>query len=259
MSRSGMTFFSGILVLAASITIRAKVSQDDRAGEGPGTSCAKSVLLNFVVNRYSEPVREVPIWQLPDKSAFFFSSGMTIDADGAPNAYNPENTGLDDLANAGTPGHWDGIVQNQNGDLGRARCRRPLSWLLRLLYIACGLGPRRASIPDGMWTPPGFPTWCCRVTSRDKPGHDSAISPWWSTCATTRGLLRSLQMSAHWERVRLPWPTIWGFGPTPAAGGVAGGSSISCSRGREMDSRGLSKKSTLKPRSYSRIGEVLSS
>lgn len=28
---------------------------------------------------------------------------VSIDADGAPNAYNPENTGLDDLANAGYP------------------------------------------------------------------------------------------------------------------------------------------------------------
>jgi hypothetical protein len=41
---------------------------------------------------------------------------MTIDADGAPNAYNPQNTGLDDLANAGAPGHWVGILQDKNGD-----------------------------------------------------------------------------------------------------------------------------------------------
>jgi hypothetical protein len=41
---------------------------------------------------------------------------MTIDADGAPNAYNPDDTGLDELANAGTPGHWNGIVTDRNGN-----------------------------------------------------------------------------------------------------------------------------------------------
>ena len=40
---------------------------------------------------------------------------MTIDADGAPNAYNAENTGLDDLANAGDSTHWDGLVANREG------------------------------------------------------------------------------------------------------------------------------------------------
>ena len=133
MRRPGIAVCCAILALAASITIRAKVSQDVRASEGPSRSCAKSVLLNFVVDRSSEPARKVPIWQLPDKPAFFFSSGMTIDADGAPNAYNPDNTGLDDLANAGTPGHWDGIVQGQNGDLALQGAEDPYPGY----YVSC--------------------------------------------------------------------------------------------------------------------------
>ena len=40
---------------------------------------------------------------------------MTIDADGAPNAYHPDNTGLDDLANAGTPGRWEGLAKDAEG------------------------------------------------------------------------------------------------------------------------------------------------
>ena len=40
---------------------------------------------------------------------------MTIDADGAPNAYHPDNTGLDDLANAGTPGRWEGLAKDADG------------------------------------------------------------------------------------------------------------------------------------------------
>jgi hypothetical protein len=35
---------------------------------------------------------------------------MEIDADGAPNAYHPNDTGLDFLANAGFPNHWQGVL-----------------------------------------------------------------------------------------------------------------------------------------------------
>jgi hypothetical protein len=82
-------------------------------------SCAiaRSRLLNFVVwSRDRQRFREVPIWQLPGSQAFFFVSGMTIDADGAPNAYGPDDTGLDDLANAGVPTHWDGIITDEDGN-----------------------------------------------------------------------------------------------------------------------------------------------
>ena len=57
----------------------------------------------------------VPVWQLPDDHVFFFISGMAIDADGAPNAYHPDNNGLDDLTNAGRPGHWNGIITDREG------------------------------------------------------------------------------------------------------------------------------------------------
>lgn len=81
-------------------------------------SCASTrhKLLNFVRwDRDRLAVDVVSIWQLPDRNAFFFISGMTIDADGAPNAYHPDDTGLDELSNAGSPSHWDGIVTDRNG------------------------------------------------------------------------------------------------------------------------------------------------
>lgn len=81
-------------------------------------SCAgvRRELLKFVRwNSDRQDVDEVPIWRLPGSNAFFFVSGMTIDADGAPNAYNPDDTGLDELANAGSPGHWNGIVTDRHG------------------------------------------------------------------------------------------------------------------------------------------------
>ncbi len=82
----------------------------------PKSCDARSILINFPIYRDGEPVREVPIWRLGDSTPYFFAAGMTIDADGSPNAYNPENTGLDDLANAGQPGHWDGVLQDRDGN-----------------------------------------------------------------------------------------------------------------------------------------------
>lgn len=54
----------------------------------------------------------IKIKRLPGSNAYFFvTSHMTIDADGAPNAYHPLNTGIDDLANAGFPsGGWRSIL-----------------------------------------------------------------------------------------------------------------------------------------------------
>jgi hypothetical protein len=67
-------------------------------------------------DRDGQHFREVPVWRLRASQAFFFVSGMTIDADGAPGAYNPDDTGLDELANAGAPAHWDGIITDRDGN-----------------------------------------------------------------------------------------------------------------------------------------------
>lgn len=82
-----------------------------------GCASEKMILLEPVVcQRGKLPPHDVPVWRLPNSQAFFFVSGMTIDADGAPNAYGPDDTGLDELANAGTPAHWDGIVTDPGGN-----------------------------------------------------------------------------------------------------------------------------------------------
>jgi len=77
-------------------------------------SCSRSLIFNFEATQ-ADNVRQVPVWRMPDGSSFFFQDGMTIDADGAPNAYNPDNTGLDDLANAGFPGHWGALAVDHDG------------------------------------------------------------------------------------------------------------------------------------------------
>jgi hypothetical protein len=80
-------------------------------------ACFGELLLNFEMRHDGEPERDIPIGRLPGSSAFFYESGMTIDADGAPNAYHPDNTGLDDLANAGSPGRWEGLAKDADGEL----------------------------------------------------------------------------------------------------------------------------------------------
>jgi len=52
----------------------------------------------------------IGVWKLESGAAVFFVAGMTIDADGSPRAYHPDNTGLDDLQNARGDGGWAGIV-----------------------------------------------------------------------------------------------------------------------------------------------------
>jgi hypothetical protein len=56
-----------------------------------------------------------PVKQLTGDTAFYYSSGLNIDADGAPNAYSPNDTGIDYLANAGSPGNWWGIATDGSG------------------------------------------------------------------------------------------------------------------------------------------------
>jgi hypothetical protein len=78
--------------------------------------CSGELLMTFEFRHDGEPERDIPIARLPGTQAFFYVAGMTIDADGAPNAYHPDNTGLDDLANAGTPGRWEGLAKDADGE-----------------------------------------------------------------------------------------------------------------------------------------------
>ena len=105
----------------AALTVKGTTPQQSPiAGNQPlsaAQSCsARTVLTNYEFTRDGEPVRQAPIFQLPQSQAFFFVAGMAIDADGAPNAYNADGTGLDDLINAGHAGHWDGIVADESGN-----------------------------------------------------------------------------------------------------------------------------------------------
>jgi hypothetical protein len=57
----------------------------------------------------------VAIFRIRGESPFFFKTRMRIDADGAPNAYHPEDKGLDFLKHAGKPGDWQALVTDNRG------------------------------------------------------------------------------------------------------------------------------------------------
>jgi len=108
------------LCIAALLPAAAAIAQDATVPPpapqvAAPAACSRALLADFDPDKGDVFGHDVPVWGLDDGAAVMFQSGMTIDADGAPNAYNPDNTGLDDLSNAGEPGHWDGIVADRDG------------------------------------------------------------------------------------------------------------------------------------------------
>jgi Fungal chitosanase of glycosyl hydrolase group 75/Bacterial SH3 domain len=84
-------------------------------------------LEGFVAQKFLSPVTkfsiktvlkigEIPILQANGESVFFYEAGMSINADGAPNAYHPADKGIDFLANAGSPGNWWALAVDKNGN-----------------------------------------------------------------------------------------------------------------------------------------------
>jgi len=140
-----------IILLAATLMFSAGALLAERAlpamalGGGTAKSCSASLLFQYQDDRHEEHIRDVSIWQWPNTPAFFFDAGMTIDADGAPNAYHPENIGLDDLANAGQPGHWDGLVIDGDGNPFIQGPRDPFPGF----FVSCtSLADRQKEISD---------------------------------------------------------------------------------------------------------------
>lgn len=84
-------------------------------------------LEGFVAQKFLSPVTkfsiktvlkigEIPILQANGESAFFYEAGMSINADGAPNAYHPADRGIDFLANAGYSDNWWALAVDKNGN-----------------------------------------------------------------------------------------------------------------------------------------------
>jgi hypothetical protein len=65
----------------------------------PAANTANNIRVLFSVGNPPQYIA----WHFPGESSYFFQSRATINADGAPNAYNETDTGIDWLLNAGKP------------------------------------------------------------------------------------------------------------------------------------------------------------
>lgn len=105
-----------LILLLLCVSGRAQAAQS-RSESQFLNRCANSDRKQFALwERDEQHAKGVPIWRAEDSNVFFFVSGLMIDADGAPNAYSPDDTGLDELANAGSPRNWNGVVTDPHGN-----------------------------------------------------------------------------------------------------------------------------------------------
>lgn len=97
---------SSVIIIGFSIYLTAFVSACGSKSDTTPVNCDKTLLTT---------IENFQVWKLNNSKAVVFNAKMTIDADGSPNAYCPDNKGLDFTANAGKPGNWFGIVTDSNG------------------------------------------------------------------------------------------------------------------------------------------------
>ena len=167
----------------------------------------------------------------PATSAFFYESGMTIDADGAPNAYHPDNTGLDDLANAGTPGTMGRTGQGCRRRTLHSGAGRSVS---RLLRFGNGAG-RSLKAGERSHALRG----CVENSFRGAAGRNGA--PTGSAARRFRHRFQSAKRQNAPTRFletsgrttgsakdRWRWPKIWEFGPTRETAARGEAFCISC-------------------------------
>ncbi len=75
------------------------------------------MILSILNTKLLLHINETPVIQIDKPRIICFQTGMAIDADGCPQAYHPDNTGLDDLKHGGYPGNWWGIAtDNESGN-----------------------------------------------------------------------------------------------------------------------------------------------
>jgi hypothetical protein len=107
-----------IVILILSLTV-------PLSGQTPGDSAVeheKKVALNesrrandCSFEQESFPLKNKDLAVINTDDGVLFTAGMTIDADGAPNAYAPHNRGLDYTANARDSHGWVALVTDDKG------------------------------------------------------------------------------------------------------------------------------------------------
>jgi len=81
----------------------------------PQTPAADPDVQILIVHTSPQTGKKTTVYRRVGSSAVIYFSGMTIDADGAPNAYHPtERRGLDSLNHAGANGRWWALVLDEH-------------------------------------------------------------------------------------------------------------------------------------------------
>jgi hypothetical protein len=108
-SNAGLAFY--VLRLCATMVIVVTLLPFSQSARASQDACKRKKL--FVA-------QGIVAWSSPSNSeAFFYESGMAIDADGAFRAYHPNNrSGLDALPHAGRPGNWWALVTDNGKPTG---------------------------------------------------------------------------------------------------------------------------------------------
>ncbi len=93
---------------ATNVNTARKVSAAVAGNSSPTpVTCVKTTLTT---------VASISVYKLTNYNCVLYKAGLAVDADGSPNAYGPNNTGLDYTANAGSTGNWWGVVTNSSGN-----------------------------------------------------------------------------------------------------------------------------------------------
>jgi Fungal chitosanase of glycosyl hydrolase group 75 len=112
--RRALALWAGQLMLAGLLTSCTSGPYTDGPYPPPRMPSCGTLLPFFALDR--EGGHEPTIYGQQFGNALLYIAGLRIDADGAPNAYSPDDKGgLDRLANAGEPGRWWGLATDQFG------------------------------------------------------------------------------------------------------------------------------------------------
>jgi hypothetical protein len=103
---------STAIIFALMPTLRAQTKADT----DDGRTSDRHTTDNCLWQTDNFPLKKQDLAVIGSDGGILFSAGMTIDADGAPNAYGPHNRGLDYTANARGSHGWVALVTNRNGN-----------------------------------------------------------------------------------------------------------------------------------------------
>src|SRR5215469_15331978 len=104
-----------IVILAGTVHLWRQTAETGSASHEPAPPHELSSVNDCAFAAESFPLTDQDLTVIKTGGAVLFTAGMTIDADGAPNAYAPHNRGLDYTANARGAQGWIALVTNDNG------------------------------------------------------------------------------------------------------------------------------------------------